>query len=263
LLRGETLRETLARGPIPVSKAIEYSLQIALGLTAAHASRIIHRDLKPENLFVCDDGCVKILDFGLAKVIAVDDNAANAPQMSGRTDARILMGTLGYMAPEQLRGQTVDERTDIFAFGAILYEIVTGERAFQSPTPAEGIAAILNERPLLFRKRDLGIPPELERIVIRCLEKEPESRFQSSADLSHALRAVSELTTARSTLAGVASLVRRVPGIWVSVRSQWRSFWVFGQPTLTSTRHRSFPVAAQLCWPKSTTKPATRRSMMH
>ena len=148
LLEGGTLRQLLQRGPIPVRKAIDYGVQIAHGLAAAHEKGIVHRDLKPENLFVTKDGRIKILDFGLAKLMQhqPDSNGA-APTLTARTDPSMVMGTAGYMSPEQVRGKAVDHRTDIFAFGAMLYEMLTGKRAFQRPTSADTMSAILNEDP--------------------------------------------------------------------------------------------------------------------
>src|SRR5450755_2255385 len=145
LLDGETLRERLRRGPIPLRKAIDYGVQIAHGLAAAHDKGIVHRDLKPDNLFVTKDGRVKILDFGLAKVMQPKESLANvAPTL---TIPGVAMGTVGYMSPEQVRGLATDHRTDIFAFGAILYEMVMGQSTFGRPTSADTMSAILNEEP--------------------------------------------------------------------------------------------------------------------
>src|SRR5208283_4863456 len=147
LLTGESLRHALQRGPLPVRKAIDYAIQIAHGLAAAHEHGIVHRDLKPDNLFVTRDGRIKILDFGLAK-LQQPQTDGSAPTQSLGTDPGMVMGTAGYMSPEQVRGQTVDQRTDIFAFGAILYEMLAGRRAFQRSTSAETMTAILNDDPL-------------------------------------------------------------------------------------------------------------------
>ncbi len=193
LLEGETLRDQLKRGRLAVRKAIDYGVQIARGLAAAHEKGIVHRDLKPENLFVTKDGRVKILDFGLAKLTqpqsGSDDNAIT---LTKGTEAGMVMGTAGYMAPEQVRGQTADHRADIFAFGAILYEMLAGKRAFQKPTSAETMTAILNEDPPRFSQVTTNTPPALQRVVHRCLEKNPEQRFQSASDLAFALDALSE-----------------------------------------------------------------------
>jgi eukaryotic-like serine/threonine-protein kinase len=193
LLTGESLRHALHRGPLPVRKAIDYGIQIAHGLAAAHDHGIVHRDLKPENLFVTKDGRVKILDFGLAKLIQPpSDSDGNAPTFTQGTDPGVVMGTAGYMSPEQVRGQGVDHRTDIFAFGAILYEMLTGKRAFQRSTSAETMTAILNDDPPAISQTGANIPPALQRVVNRCLEKNPEQRFHSASDLAFALDALSD-----------------------------------------------------------------------
>jgi Tol biopolymer transport system component len=196
LLEGSTLREQLARGPLPTRKAIDYGAQIARGLSAAHEKGITHRDLKPENLFVTKDGRVKILDFGLAKLKqGQSEGGDNAQTVSLSTEPGVVLGTVGYMAPEQVRGEAVDHRADIFAFGAILYEMLTGRRAFHKPTSAETMSAILNEDPPSASGIALGIPFGLQRVVHRCLEKSPEQRFQSASDLAFALEALSEAGT--------------------------------------------------------------------
>jgi len=193
LLEGETLREQIKRGRLPIRKAIDYGVQIARGLAAAHEKGIVHRDLKPENLFVTKDGRVKILDFGLAKLTQPQSGSDNsALTLTKATEAGMVMGTVGYMAPEQVRGETADHRADIFAFGAILYEMLAGKRAFQKPTSAETMTAILNEDPPGISQVTANPPPALQRVVHRCLEKNPEQRFQSASDLAFALDALSE-----------------------------------------------------------------------
>jgi eukaryotic-like serine/threonine-protein kinase len=193
LLVGDTLRQQLDRGPLPVRKAIDYGVQIAHGLAAAHDKGIVHRDLKPENLFVTKDGRIKILDFGLAKLMQREpDPDGIAPTQARGTDPGIVLGTIGYMSPEQVRGKTVDHRADIFAFGAILYEMLTGKRAFQGSTSADTMSAILNEEPPAISQIVQSIPLGLQRVVHRCLEKNPEQRFQSASDLAFALEALSE-----------------------------------------------------------------------
>jgi predicted Ser/Thr protein kinase len=203
LLEGRTLREWLLRGAVPVRKVIDYGVQIARGLAAAHEKGITHRDLKPENLFVTKDARVKILDFGLAKLTqrpALSDH--DAPTLSAQTEPGVVMGTAGYMAPEQVRGSAADHRTDIFAFGTILYEMLTGKRAFHKPTSAETMAAILNEEPASISQTVRAIPPALQRMVQRCLEKNPEERFQTASDLAFALEALSDSGATRSELPG-------------------------------------------------------------
>jgi eukaryotic-like serine/threonine-protein kinase len=193
LLEGETLREQLKRGKLIVRKAIDFGVQVARGLSAAHEKGIVHRDLKPENLFVTKDGRVKILDFGLAKLTQPQSGSENsAPTAGGETEPGAIMGTVGYMSPEQVRGQSADHRTDIFSFGAILYEMLAGKRAFQKPTSPETMSAILNEDPASISQVTTSIPPALQRVVHRCLEKNPEQRFQSASDLAFALEALSE-----------------------------------------------------------------------
>src|SRR5450830_267234 len=182
LLEGETLRGRLAGGALAVRKAIEYAVQIARGLAAAHEKGIIHRDLKPENLFVTKDGRVKILDFGLAKLTEIEGSGGkqtNLPTAAAGTEAGVVMGTLGYMSPEQVKGHTADQRSDLFSFGAILYEMLTGSRAFHRDSAAETISAILREEPPDLSATNRNVQPGLERIVRHCLEKNPEERFYS------------------------------------------------------------------------------------
>jgi eukaryotic-like serine/threonine-protein kinase len=189
LLEGETLRDQIKHGRLSVRKAIDYGVQITHGLAAAHERGIVHRDLKPENLFVTKDGRLKILDFGLAK-LTQPQPSATTPTEGTATGA--VMGTVGYMSPEQVRGQTADHRADIFAFGAILYEMLAGKRAFQKPTSPQTMTAILNEDPPGISQVATNIPPALQRVVHRCLEKNPEQRFQSASDLAFALDALSD-----------------------------------------------------------------------
>jgi Tol biopolymer transport system component len=200
LLEGHSLRAELETVALPARKATEYAAQIAQGLAAAHEKTIIHRDLKPDNVFITKDGRVKILDFGLAKLVSnpgVPDGAIMT-LTSLPTEAGVVMGTVGYMAPEQVRGATTDSRTDIFAFGAVLYEMVSGRRAFQRDTTAETMTAILKDDPPELSESMQPVSPGLERIVRRCLEKQPEQRFQSAKDLAFALEALSGTTTSKT-----------------------------------------------------------------
>ena len=192
LLDGRTLRDVLATGALPVRKAVEYGRQIADGLAAAHERAIVHRDLKPENIFVTTDGRVKLLDFGLALVSTPGLKVSTAETVLAQVDTTpgTILGTIGYMAPEQVRGQVVDSRADIFAFGAVLYEMLGGTRAFAGPTPADTMSAILNSDPAELGAAVSGSHPSLDRIVRRALEKEPAQRFQSARDLGFALEAV-------------------------------------------------------------------------
>jgi Tol biopolymer transport system component len=194
LLDGETLRDRLDGGALPVRKAIDCAIQIAHGLSAAHEKGITHRDLKPENLFVTADGRVKILDFGLAKLTQTEPTSVGAsvlPTTPPQTLPGIVLGTIGYMAPEQVRGQQVDHRSDIFSFGTILYELLSGQRAFQRETAAETMTAILKDEPPDLPAVERHIPPALARIVDRCLEKTPAARFKSADDLAFALDTLS------------------------------------------------------------------------
>jgi hypothetical protein len=187
LLEGETLRSLLAGGRLPARKIIDYSLQIVHGLAAAHEKGIVHRDLKPENIFVTNDGRVKILDFGLAKLTQAEGSASNATNMPTETrgtEPGVVMGTLGYMSPEQVRGKAADPRSDIFSFGAILYEMLSGKRAFQGDTAADTMSSILKEDPPDLSLTNQNVSPGLERIVRHCLEKNPEQRFHSAHDLA-------------------------------------------------------------------------------
>ena len=185
LLDGESLRAVLDRGALPQRKTIEYGVQIAHGHAAAHEKGIVHRDLKPENIYVTKDGRIKILDFGLAKLTqSAAPDSADATMGSTRTLPGVVMGTASYMAPEQVRGEAADSRTDIFAFGAVLYEMLSGVRAFRRDTAAETMTAVLKDDPPELTDSVRLVSPALERIVRRCLEKNPEQRFQSARDLS-------------------------------------------------------------------------------
>jgi tetratricopeptide (TPR) repeat protein len=224
LLEGDTLREQVKRGPVPAKKAIDYGAQTAHGLAAAHEKGIVHRDLKPENLFVTRDGRVKILDFGLAKLLH-PESETQLTQQTLDTEPGAVMGTVGYMSPEQVRGQAADHRADIFAFGTILYEMLAGRRAFHKSTSAETMSAILNEDPPPVSQITPNVPPALARAVHRCLEKNPEQRFQSASDLAFALEVSSDagnasthaMTSARrgiawKWIAGVGAAVAALTG---------------------------------------------------
>ncbi len=203
LLEGEELRAQLEDGAIAPKKAIEYARQIAGGLSAAHAKGIVHRDLKPENLFVTADGRVKILDFGLAKLRPQPAMTAGSEVETQRkiTDPGTVMGTVGYMSPEQVRGQDLDHRSDIFSFGVILYEMLSGQRTFSGDSAIEVMNAILKEEPPELSETNAKVSPQLEKLVRRCLEKKPELRFHSAHDLGFALETLSSAGHARA-LAG-------------------------------------------------------------
>ena len=221
LLEGETLRKRLRGTTLPQRRAIDYALQLAHGLAAAHEKGIVHRDLKPENIFIIKDGRVKILDFGLAKLTQADGNErqTDIPTRRVDTDPGVVMGTVGYMSPEQVRGQNVDHRSDIFAFGAIVYEMLSGQRAFRGDSPADTMSAILKEDPPDLSATNHNVSPALERLVDHCLEKNPEERFQSVRDLAFALEALSASTISATETVTIPSLAPRRLG-----RREWISW---------------------------------------
>jgi eukaryotic-like serine/threonine-protein kinase len=217
LLEGETLRERLERGPLPVRKVVEYAVQICQGLAAAHDKGIVHRDLKPENLFLTKEGRVKILDFGLAKLTHDVDLSPSAEDRETRTATQpgLLLGTVAYMSPEQARGEAADARSDLFALGATLHEMLAGRPAFRRGTAAETLSAILSHDPEPIVSQTSGaVPPALEQIIRRCLEKEVEERFHSARDLGFALGALSASATD-----GAAAMpsVGRTRKVWLPV----------------------------------------------
>ena len=188
LLDGETLRERLRHGALPFKKAIAIARDIAIGLAAAHDKGIVHRDIKPENVFLAAGGHVKILDFGLARQVA---DAAEDSQTVLKTTPGTVLGTIGYMSPEQVRGQLADQRSDLFSLGCVLFEMITGCRAFDRPTAAETMTSILREDPPELTSASGRVPPALDQVVRHCLEKQPDERFQSARDLAFALQALS------------------------------------------------------------------------
>jgi eukaryotic-like serine/threonine-protein kinase len=219
LLEGETLRERMQQGAIPVRKALEIASQVARGVAAAHEKGIVHRDLKPANIFLTSDGRVKVLDFGLAKLTQRgDDSALGETQLSTRTNEPlshasdpshtqpgVVLGTFGYMSPEQVRGQPSDARSDIFSLGTILYEMLSGHRAFQRDSSADTMAAILKDDPPDLSGEDKKIPPAVDRVVRHCIEKNPAERFQSARDLAFALDSLSGSSAARAAERGAAA----------------------------------------------------------
>ena len=202
LLEGESLRQKLKAGPLPPKRAVEIAIELATGLGAAHAHGIVHRDVKPENIFVTTDGHVKVLDFGLAKQVT----ASQAPQSelttsgpgeaAAGTEKGVVLGTVGYMSPEQVRGEAADHRADVFAFGVVLYEMLSGKRPFGGETPVQTMAAILEDEPAELTNPKGSLPPALDRIVAHCLEKRAEARFQSMADVAFALQSLSSVASA-------------------------------------------------------------------
>ena len=220
LLDGETLRHRIAGTPLGQRRAIDYALQIANGLAAAHDKGIIHRDLKPDNIFITSDGRVKILDFGLAKLTQVDGNQpqTDIPTRRVDTDPGVVMGTVGYMSPEQLKGHTVDQRSDIFSFGAILYEMLSGRRAFHRESAAETMSAILREDPPELSDTNKTVSPALGRLVNHCLEKSPQSRFHSARDVAFALEAISASSGSVETQQAIEALPSQS---WTSRHLSW------------------------------------------
>ena len=231
LLEGETLRERMAGTVLPQRKAIDYALQIVKGLAAAHDKGIVHRDIKPDNVFVTNDGRAKILDFGLAKLTGVSDGIQPQSEVPTRrvdTDPGTVMGTMGYMSPEQLKGHPADHRSDIFSFGAILYEMLSGRRAFRGDSMAETMSAILREDPPELSQTNKTVSPALERVVRHCLEKNPAERFHSARDLAFAIENLSGAATSsgqmmtdgttateRRDLAGMSRLFGNARVAWI------------------------------------------------
>ena len=231
LLEGETLRERMADGALPQRKAIDYALQLARGLAAAHDKGIVHRDIKPDNIFITDDSRVKILDFGIAKLtgsVDLNEPQTQVPTRKVNTDPGTVMGTVGYMSPEQLKGQPVDHRSDIFSFGAILYEMLSGKHAFRGDSIAETISAILREDPPDLSETNKTVSPALERVVRHCLEKNAAERFHSARDLAFAIESLSgsaiisgqtttidAVTETNEQTAGILRLFHTAPVAWV------------------------------------------------
>ncbi|HLG57991.1 MAG TPA: protein kinase [Vicinamibacterales bacterium] len=258
LLNGETLRSALDRGAMPVRKAIEYAVQIARGLAAAHERGIVHRDLKPENVFVTSDGHVKILDFGLAKLVDPEPAFAGGsmlPTTPPPTTPGVVLGTVGYMAPEQVRGLPADHRADIFAFGALLYEMLAGRRAFRRDTPAETMTAILKEDPADLSIGGAAVPASVQRLVGRCLEKNPAARFQSAGDLAFALDTFSSSSSSGPiSMATLAAAPRRRYGrlAWViapvSVIALFVGWLIYMRPAAEEGRLLRFTISTPEGW---------------
>ncbi|MBZ5647989.1 MAG: protein kinase [Acidobacteriia bacterium] len=253
LLEGDTLRERLASGALPVRKAVDYALQICRGLSAAHEKGITHRDIKPENIFITRDGRVKILDFGLAKQEGAAAAAAATVTHSRPVDTSpgTVMGTAGYMSPEQVRGKPVDQRTDIFALGAVLYEMISGKRAFHSDTAADTMSAILKEDPPDLTETNRNLPPGLERIVRHCLEKNPEERFQSAHDIAFALDALTGVGSSSGAAAkvdlGPRVKVRMVAAV-IAVAIALALGIAMGKGAMRTTPPSFHPVTFRLGW---------------
>ena len=246
LLEGSSLREVLRTGPLATRKAIDYALQITRGLAAAHDKGIVHRDLKPDNIFITEDGRVKILDFGLAKLTRPDAGAAGDTMTAQvQTEPGHVLGTAGYMAPEQVRGKGTDHRADIFSFGSILYEMLSGKRAFRGETAADTMSAILKEEPEELSETGRTVPGALERIVRHCLEKNPAQRFQSAGDVAFALESLADASLGSKT--GAQPVVSGVePVIDQSHPSQKRA-WM-GHPLGIASGLAAVVIAGALGW---------------
>ncbi len=249
LLEGETLRARLSQGALGQRKAVEIGAQIAQGLAAAHEKGIVHRDLKPDNVFLTRDGGVKVLDFGLARHDsgATRGDETNSPTLSRHTDPGTVMGTVGYMSPEQVRGAALDHRSDVFSFGAVLYEMLSGRRAFQRETAAETMTAILKEDPPELGPQAAGVSPAIERIVQHCLEKRPEERFQSARDLAFDLLALSgsAIATSGTQRAATAGGPRRFAGPVLALLAAALAFeagrrWARPEVAATTSKPTSF-----------------------
>ena len=253
LLEGKTLREHMQGAPVPQRKAVDYGIQIARGLAAAHEKGVVHRDLKPDNIFVLDDGRIKILDFGLAKLLHDDTSHPDlqtVEQEHPATTPGHVMGTVGYMAPEQVRGQGADHRSDIFGLGAILYEMLSGKRAFKRDSSVETMNAILKEEPPELEQVVPGLNAGLERVVRHCLEKNPVQRFQSASDVAFDLETISSHSGTGSRVK-VAAPER--PGYWklaagaLAVSRRYRRDLLSGQKK-RARRYAPLPSAHFPAW---------------
>ncbi len=266
-LEGETLRERLDHGPLATRRAIDYATQIARGLAAAHDRGIVHRDLKPDNLFITTDDRVKILDFGLAKLSHPSSDQVAQTDIATRkvhTDPGTVMGTAGYMSPEQVRGGSVDHRTDIFSFGAVLYEMLSGRRAFRGDSAIETLNAILKEEPAELSASSSNIAPAIERVVWHCLEKSPERRFQSASDAAFALESLSGATShpTQETLAALSPfsygrLLTRERVLWLGICAVLLiAVFAFAVAYLSRPQTNIHAVRLVLAIPEKTTLPA-------
>lgn len=254
LIEGETLRAKLKAAALPLRKALDYGAQLANGLAAAHDKDIVHRDLKPENIMVTPDGRIKVLDFGLARTDVPDEISEGATRTHA-TEAGIVMGTLGYMSPEQAKGKRADRRSDVFALGCVLYEMVTGKRAFPGDSQAESLSAILRDDPPAMSLSGRQVPVVLESVVSRCLEKDPDQRFQSARDLAFTLQTV---TLEGTAVSGFLPPMRRVR--LPSLRSVGAGFAVLAIAVLTGMlagrRPAPTPMVRQITFERGTVRAA-------
>ncbi len=250
LLEGESLRGRLDGAAVAQRKAIDYAIQVARGLTAAHEKGIVHRDLKPDNLFITKDDRVKILDFGLAKLVSFpgEKGHSDLPTRKVHTDSGVVMGTVGYMSPEQVRGSAVDHRSDIFSFGTVLYEMLSGRRAFHADSAVETLNAILKEEPPDLSESNRKLAPALERVVWHCLEKSPERRFQSANDIVFALESLSGISSSDPTVSTTVTAPSRP-------RNRERLIWV----VVTAVLALAALSLAYLFFRGSTTDPLVHR----
>ena len=245
LLEGETLRGRIDGTPLPSRKAIDYATQIARGLAAAHDKGIVHRDLKPENIFVTREGRVKILDFGLAKVavpMAVDETALITAD-GHKTQAGMVLGTAAYMSPEQVRAHPVDHRSDIFSFGLVLYEMLSGQQAFKADSAVETMSAILKADPPRLTETRRDLPPDLDRIILHCLEKNPEERFQSAGDIAFNLESIGQSSsTSGKAIAHPATARSRwmVPALAAAAVAAGAGLFYAGRATVPPTPEPQF-----------------------
>ena len=215
-MEGKTLREMLSGGPLPNDKLIRYATQMAEGRAKAHQAGIVHRDLKPENTIISDDGYIKILDFGLAKLLPRSDVGEEVSTLARETTPGAILGTVGYMSPEQAKGESADFRSDQFAFGVILHEMMTGDRPFDRPTAAETLAAIIREEPSPMSKLTTEVPDRLVMIANRCLLKEAGECYDSTRDLVLELKGVrDEPRLKTSTIEPGVSPSKRIASIVV------------------------------------------------
>jgi len=265
LLEGKTLRELVREGALPVARAVDFATQIARGLAAAHERGIVHRDLKPENLFLTRDGRMKILDFGLARLVqpeALGQDSSEASTLTKATEAGAVMGTVGYMSPEQVRGELADARSDIFAFGCVLYEMLTGEGAFARPTAAETMTAVLRDEPRPLAETRPEVPAIVGRLLERCLAKPLDARFRSGRELLLVLEVAGTAPTAPQAAGAIAVGKARAPAARRAALG-WLIAGAVGGAALAGaavlglfprgeTRARTAPIVASLSLPPGT-----------